>query len=76
MKVIYEPGDIVYNSNNYTYAIVLSEYDDNTKILEVGQNVFVNSPPKAALTYIGHTDIKKAIKAIVDPFAEVHKKMK
>ena len=76
MKVIYEPGDIVYNSNNYTYAIVLAEYDDNTKILEVGQNVFVNSPPKAALHYIGHTDIKKAIKAIVDPFADVHKKMK
>ena len=76
MKIIYEPGDIVYNSNNYTYAIVLAEYDDNTKILEVGQNVFVNSPPKAALHYIGHTDIKKAIKAIVDPFADVHKKMK
>ena len=76
MKVIYEPGDIVYNSNNYTYAIVLAEYDDNTKILEVGQNVFVNSPPKAALHYIGHTDIKKAIKAIVDPFADVHKKIK
>lgn len=75
MKVIYEPGDIVYNSNNYTYAIVLGEYDDNTKILEVGQNVFVNNPPKAALAYIGHTDIKKAIKAIVDPFAEVHKKI-
>ena len=74
MKIIYEPGDIVYNSNNYTYAIVLAEYDDNTKILEVGQNVFVNSPPKAALHYIGHTDIKKAIKAIVDPFADVHKK--
>ena len=74
MKIIYEPGDIVYNSNNYTYAIVLAEYDDNTKILEVGQNVFVNSPPKAALHYIGHTDIKNAIKAIVKPFAEVHKK--
>ena len=55
---------------------VLGEYDDNTKILEVGQSVFVNSPPKAALHYIGHTDIKKAIKAIVDPFADVHKKMK
>ena len=74
MKVIYEPGDIVYNSNNYTYAVVLGEYGDNTKILEVGQDVFVNYPPKAALHYIGHTDIKKAIKAIVDPFAEVHNK--
>ena len=74
MKVIYEPGDIVYNANNYTYAIVLGEYNDVPKILEVGKYVFVNNPPKSALTYIGHTDIKKAIKAIVDPFAEVHKK--
>ena len=53
MKVIYEPGDIVYNSNNYTYAIVLGEYNDVPKILEVGKDVFVNNPPKAALTYIG-----------------------
>ena len=75
MKVIYEPGDIVYNSNNYTYAIVLGEYDFFFFFLEVGQDVFVNYPPKAALTYIGHTDIKKAIKEIVDPFAEVHKKI-
>ena len=37
MKVIYEPGDIVYNANNYTYAIVLGEYNDVTKILEVGK---------------------------------------
>ena len=74
MKVIYEPGDIVYNANNYTYAIVLGEYNDVPKILEVGEDVFVNNPPKAALRYIGHTDIKKAIKSIVDPFAESHKK--
>ena len=74
MKVIYEPGDIVYNANNYTYAIVLGEYNDVPKILEVGKDVFVNNPPKAALTYIGHTDIKKAIKSIVNPFAEVHNK--
>ena len=74
MKVIYEPGDIVYNANNYTYAIVLGEYNDVPKILEVGKDVVVNNPPKSALTYIGHTDIKKEIKSIVDPFAEVHNK--
>ena len=74
MKVIYEPGDIVYNANNYTYAIVLGEYNDEPKILEVGKDVFVNSPPKAALKYIGHTDIKKAIKAIINPIAEVQNK--
>lgn len=66
MKIIYEQGDVVYNTNNYTYGIVLAEYDDVPKIIEISREVFINNVPKAALIYKGHIDIKKYLKNVID----------
>ena len=66
MKTIYEQGDVVYNSNNYTYGVVLAEYDDIPKIIELSKETFINNVPKGALQYKGHIDITKALKKIVE----------
>lgn len=70
MKIIYEQGDIVYNLNNFAYGIVLAEHEDVSVIIELSKDAFVNYVPKGALQYKGHTDIKTALKKIVD--AVVH----
>lgn len=71
MKIIYEQGDVVYNKNNYTYGIVISEFDEQVKILEYGGNdIFINCPPKSAIQYCGHTDLKKRLWSILGNFVE------
>ena len=63
MKIIYEQGDVVYNKNNYAYGIVMCEFDEQVKILECGgKDVFTNCPPKSALKYCGHLDLKKNLR--------------
>ena len=71
MKIIYEQGDVVYNKNNYTYGIVICEFDEQVKILECGgKDVFMNCPPKTAIQYCGHTDLKKRLQVILGNFVE------
>ena len=71
MKIIYEQGDVVYNKNNYTYGIVLCELDEQVKILECGEKyVLINCPPKTAIQYCGHTDLKKRLQGICGKIAE------
>ena len=71
MKIIYEQGDVVYNKNNYTYGIVMCELDEQVKILECGEKyILINSPPKTALQYCGHTDLKKRLQEILGNFVE------
>lgn len=71
MKIIYEQGDVVYNKNNYTYGIVICELDEQVKILECGgKDVFMNCPPKTAIQYCGHTDLKKRLQGILGNFVE------
>lgn len=71
MKIIYEQGDVVYNKNNYTYGIVICELDEKVKILECGgKDVFMNCPPKTAIQYCGHTDLKKRLQGILGNFVE------
>jgi hypothetical protein len=71
MKIIYEQGDVVYNKNNYTYGIVISEFGEQVKILECGGNdIFINCPPKSAIQYCGHTDLKKRLQGILANFVE------
>jgi hypothetical protein len=72
MKIIYEQGDVVYNLNNFTYGIVLAEYDDVPKIIELSKDTFINNVPKGALQYKGHIDITKALKKIVDDIIHDH----
>ena len=63
MKIIYEQGDVVYNSNNFNYGVVINEYADKVTILECGGKcVFTNCPPKSALKYCGHLDFKKNLR--------------
>ena len=63
MKIIYEQGDIVYNRNNFTYAVVMNDCADKVTILECGgKDVFTNCPPKSALKYCGHLDFKKKLR--------------
>ncbi len=60
MKIIYEQGDIVYNSNTFTYGVVINDYADKVTTLECGdEGVFTNRPPKSALKYCGHLDFEK-----------------
>lgn len=68
MKIIYEQGDVVYSTNNYTYGIVLSDIDDRIKVLEISRDVFVNCPPRAALEYCGHINLKDGLAEIIHPF--------
>lgn len=69
MKIIYEQGDVVYNTNNYTYGVVMRDYDESASIIEIGgKDVFVNRPPKAALKYCGHMDLKKKMGELLHPF--------
>lgn len=71
MKIIYEQGDVVYNSNNFTYGVVINDYADKVTILECGgKDVFTNCPPKSALKYCGHTDMKKRLQEILWNFVE------
>ncbi len=71
MKIIYEQGDVVYNRNNFTYGIVICEFDEQVKILECdGNDIFINSPPKTAIQYCGHTDLKKRLHGIFVNFVE------
>ena len=71
MKIIYEQGDVVYNKNNYTYGIVIRELDEQVRILECGgKDVFMNCPPKTAIQYCGHTDLKKRLQGILGNFVE------
>ena len=66
MKIIYEQGDVVFNSNNFTYGVVINDYADEVAILECGgKNVFINRPPKSALKYCGHLDFKKNLRDMV-----------
>ena len=65
MKIIYEQGDVVYNLNNYTYGIVLAEYDDEVKIIELSKETFINHVPKRAVQYKGYIDITTRLKGIV-----------
>ena len=63
MKIIYEQGDVVYNSNNFTYGVVINDYADKVTILECGgKDVFTNCPPKSALKYCGQLDFKKNLR--------------
>ena len=71
MKVIYEQGDIVYNSNNFTYGVVINDYADKVIILECGsKSVFTNCPPKSTLKYCGHLDFKKNLRDMLLPIVE------
>ena len=71
MKIIYEQGDVVFNSNNFTYGVVINEYADKVTILECGdKNVFTNCPPKAALKYCGHFDFKKKLRDMLSDIVE------
>jgi hypothetical protein len=71
MKIIYEQGDVLYNKNNFTYGIVICEFDEQVKILECGgKDVFINNPPKSTLQYCGHTDLKKRLQGILGNFVE------
>lgn len=75
MKIIYEQGDVVYNSNNFTYGVVIREgADENVTILECGgKDVFTNSPPKSALIYCGHIDFKKSLRNLLVSIVEENK---
>lgn len=66
MKCLYEQGDIVFNKNNFNYGIVLAEYEDVPKIIELGEEAFINNVPKGALQYKGHIDFTKVLKKVVD----------
>ena len=74
MKIIYEQGDVVYNSNNFTYGIVIGEFaDGEVAILECGgKDVFTNCPPKSAIKYCGHLDFKKTLRDLLVSFVEAH----
>ena len=66
MKIVYEQGDIVYNSNNYNYGIVLLDKDESVRILEISKNgAFINCPPKGALKYCKHIDIYEKFMEVV-----------
>ena len=71
MKINYEQGDVVYNRNNFTYGIVIREFDEQVQILECGGNdIFINSPPKTTIQYCGHIDLKKRLQGILGNFVE------
>jgi hypothetical protein len=64
MKIIYEQGDIVKNENNFTYGVVLEDFDKDeyVKILESSnEKIFINNVPKGALTYVGKCNLKEKI---------------
>lgn len=75
MKILYEQGDVVYNSNNFTYGVVIREsVDESVTILECGgKDVFINSPPKSALTYCGHIDFKKSLRNLLVSIVDENK---
>jgi hypothetical protein len=71
MKIIYEQGDVVFNSNNFTYGVVINEYADKVTILECGdKDVFTNCPSKSALKYCGHFDFKKKLRDMLSDIVE------
>lgn len=75
MIIIYEQGDIVYNSNNLTYGVVINESSDGeVRILECGgKDVFINYPSKSALKYCGHLDFKKNLRDMLLSYVEPDK---
>lgn len=67
MRVIYEQGDIVYNNNNNCFSIVLKELPDGAvRLLDISEDIMLNYPPKAALTYIGAIDLKNRLLDLVE----------
>ena len=72
-RMRYDRGCVVYNTNNYTYGIVLNgkvgdDKDPCSQILELNGNgsVIVNTPPNRALIPTGRfVDIAKVIKHAV-----------
>lgn len=68
MKIIYEQGDVIFNFNNCNYGIVLKELDDETiQILEISyKDAFINTVPKAALSYKGNVKLKSKLYDIVE----------
>lgn len=70
-----KPGDIVFNTNNQTYGVLICILDDKSaaQILEVGSNrVFVNCPPLAALEKTGaHMAIRNEIMKLIGPRKDV-----
>ena len=80
MKIIYEQGDIIYNSNNFNYGIVLKElYDESIQIIEISKDgAFINTVPKGALSYKGNVKLKSKLLDIVESVqedAETHGKI-
>ena len=67
MKIVYEQGDVVYNTNNCTYGIVICELlEEQVRILEFrDKDMFINCPPKTAMQYCGHIDFKKTLQNIL-----------
>lgn len=58
MKIIYEQGDVVYNSNNDSFGVVLSDNNDSVTIVEcTNKKVIINNPPKSAITYRAHVNL-------------------
>lgn len=71
MIIVYEQGDIVFNENNNNYGIVISDfYNESVKILEMNTIAFINNPPRKALSYIGHCNLRKRLLDIVESEVE------
>lgn len=71
MIILYQQGDIVFNKNNNNYGIVISDfYKESVKILEMHTIAFINTPPREALSYIGHCNLKKRLLDIVESEVE------
>lgn len=67
MKIVYEQGDIVFNNNNNRYGIVIADFcNDSVKIIEMYTTVYINNPPRGALTYKGHCDFEKELFDIIE----------
>lgn len=66
MKIIYEQGDLVYNHNNESYAIVIGDVLDHVTIIELlGDKVIINSPPKSALSYLEKVNVHDELKQVI-----------
>lgn len=76
MKIIYEQGDIIFNSNNCNHGIVINElYDESVQILEINhKKAFINTVPKGALTYKGKVNLKSKLLDILELVQREEKK--
>ena len=72
MIIVYEQGDIVFDKINNCYGIVISDsYNESVKILEIDTIAFIETPPREALSYIGHcSNLKKRLLDIVESEVE------